>query len=151
MMTLTERGDATKTRTAMKLFASTFAVVVLSWSALPASAECNRPEYGALSEWLAPCAKLGVEWQVCRDQFATAKGSVDWVLFESAPALEAYRASVKEQIACGYPPIPLTYQRAVAVAAKAHNALAQCMILMCTARVGVYMQDLEDQGKLPKE
>ena len=139
----------------MKPFAHAFLVVVLSWLASPASAECNRPEYGALSEWfagdLAPCAKLGVEWQVCRDQFATAKASIDWVLFESTPALEAYRASVKEQIACGYPPTPLTYQRAVTVAAKAHDPQAQCVILNCSFKVGFYMQDLQDQGKLPTE
>lgn len=135
----------------MKPIGYAFAVVIQSWLGSPASAECNRPEYGAVQEWLAPCAKLGVEWQVCRDQFATAKASVNWVLFENAPALEAYRASVKEQIACGYPPTPLTYQRAVTVAAKAHNPLAQCMILMCTVKAGFYLRELEDQGKLPKE
>ena len=135
----------------MKPIGYALAVIIQSWWGSPVSAECNRPEYGAISEWLAPCGKLGVEWQVCRDQFAIAKASVDWVLFESAPALEVYRASVKEQIHCGYPPGPLTYQRAVTVAAKAHNPLAQCMILMCTVRAGFYLQDLEDQGKLPKE
>lgn len=135
----------------MKPFACAFAIVVLPWLASPASAECNRPEYGDIDMFITPCAELGVEWLVCRDLFATAKADVDWVLFENPAALEAYRASVKEQIACGYPPVPTTYFRAVTVAAKAHDPQAQCVILNCAFKVTFYMQDLEDQGKLPKE
>ena len=135
----------------MKPRACAFLVVALSWLASPAGAECNRPEYGDAELWITPCANFGVEWLVCRDQFATAKADLDWVLFENPAALEAYRASVREQIACGYPPTPLTYQRAVTVAAKAHDPQAQCVILNCAPKVGFYMQDLEDQGRLPKE
>lgn len=135
----------------MKPFVRAFPIVVLSWLASPATAECNRPEYGDIDKWITPCEKLGVPWQVCRDEFATAKADLDWVLFGNPAALEAYRASVKEQIACGYPPIQLTYLRAVTVAAKAHDSKAQCVILVCFQKISFYMQDLEDQGKLPKE
>jgi hypothetical protein len=45
----------------------------------------------------------------------------------------------------------LTYVRAATVAVKAHDPQAQCLILVCIQKISFYMQDLEDQGKLPKE
>ncbi|MEX0852757.1 MAG: hypothetical protein WD036_05655 [Bauldia sp.] len=136
----------------MKHFGRASLIVGLLWLASPASAECNRPEYiGTENFWIGHCNDLGVSELACRDQFATAKAELDWVLFENPAALEAYRASVKEQIACGFPPILLTYVRAAAVAVKARDPQAQCLILLCPQKPSFYMQDLEDQGKLLKE
>jgi hypothetical protein len=95
---------------------------------------------------------LGGGRNTCTEEMlARAKADLDWVLFESPAALDAFRASVKEQVACGYPLVPLTLFGAAHVAVQAHNPPAQCMILFCDFKINLYMQDLEDQGKLPKE
>lgn len=139
----------------MKPFVYAFAAVVLSWLAAPASAECNRQEYGAIDSWIASCVSLGVAvdpgMMVCPDdKLATAKANLDWVS-EDKEALEAYRSSVKEQVACGFPQMPLTYLHAAMVAVKPHDPLAQCLMLLCNQKLGLYMMDLQDQGKLPTE
>ena len=67
----------------------------------------------------------------------------DWVLSKDAAALEAYRA-------CGYPPIVMTFYRAVLVAVKAHDPAAQCVINSCDLKIDKLLQDLDDQEKLPK-
>ena len=139
----------------MQRLACALAVLSLPWLASQAfAADCNRPEYGPLAPLVAPCDALGIhthESASCTDDtLATAKAEVDWVLSGNAAALEAYRASVREQIACGYPSIPITFQRALLVAARGHDPLAQCVITACNTQIDHYMQDLEDQGKLPK-
>jgi hypothetical protein len=147
----------------MKRLAYAFAVLSLPWSASQAlAADCNRPEYGSkelsasYDAFVPPCTALGIPImqsieQVCTDdRLAAAKADVDWVLSGNAAALEAYRASVREQVACGYPPLPLTFYRAVLVAVRPHDPLAQCMILACDFRIVRYLSDMDDQGKLPK-
>jgi hypothetical protein len=138
----------------MKCFKSSLVALVLSCAIYPAHAECNRPEYKGIDSWVTPCNALGVAVDPGRmscpdDKFATAKAELDWVLFEDAVALDSYRASVKEQLDCGYPQMQPTYVRAVTVAVKAHNPQAQCAILLCIQKINRYMQDLEDQGKIP--
>jgi hypothetical protein len=89
---------------------------------------------------------------VCtNDRLAIAKADVDWVLFGNAAALEAYRASVREQLGCGFPSIPITLDRALWVSVKAHDPLAECMVMACEWQVDRYIEDLKAQGKLPKD
>jgi hypothetical protein len=80
-----------------------------------------------------------------------AKSDLDWVLFGNAAALEAYRASMKEQRGCGFSMMPVIRDHALRVAVKTHDPLAQCMLIVCTWALDSYMADLESQGKMPKE
>ena len=147
----------------MKHLAYAFAVLSFQCCASQTVvADCARPEYGILrpelstpADFTGRCTALGIPVyqslkQFCTDdRLATAKADVDWVLFENAPALEAYRASAREQVACGYPPIIQTFYRAVLVAVKTWEPRAQCVIVGCDFRIYAYLQDLEDRGKLP--
>jgi hypothetical protein len=133
-----------------------FAVVVLPWLASTAGANCNRPEYGPLPVFEAPCEALGIPIaqvsQTCTsDRLVLGKADVDWVLFGNVAALEAYRASVKEQLGCGFPLIPITRDRALWIAVKSRDPLAECMVMACEWQIDRYIEDLEAQGKLPKE
>jgi len=58
---------------------------------------------------------------------------------------------IRTGIKRGNAPMPLTHLRAALVAVKAQNPPAQCMLLFCELKISMYMQDLEDQGKLPKD
>jgi hypothetical protein len=144
---------------AMKPLARTFAVLVVPWSAALAADDCNRLEYLSVdsSDWVTHCEALGFpsgrspEVACTEEKWAMAKAGVDWVLFENAAALEAYRASVSEQITCGYPPISLTHHRALLVSVKAHHEGAECMIADCDFKITGYLHELEEQGKLPKD
>src|SRR5262245_55509699 len=136
------------------------AALLLPWLASAAGADCNRPEYRlnymASPDFNALCKAAGIpyqsESQMCtKERLAIAKSDLDWVLFGNSAALEAYRASMKEQRDCGFSLTPVTRNRALWVAAKAHDPLAQCMLIACEWTLGRYMADLEDQGKMPKD
>ena len=135
-----------------------FAALLLPWLASAAGADCSPPEYRDSRAFIAPCKALGIplyeqsESQFCtKERLEIAKSDIDWVLFGNAAALEAYRASVKEQRDCGFSLTPVTRNRALWVAVKAHDPLAQCMLIACEWTLGRYMADLEVQGKMPKE
>jgi hypothetical protein len=136
----------------MKRLACAFAVAFLPWSVTQA-AECNRLEYSESQNWYAPCKALGIELlssssDCTDDRLATAKAELDWVV-SNAAALKAYRASLMEQTTCGFPPVVTTQQRALIVAVKAHNPMAQCVIVACQLKINLLLQDLDEQGKLP--
>src|SRR5262245_64306911 len=101
---------------------SVFAVLLLPWLASEAGADCNRPEYLDSRDFAAPCTALGIdqESEACtKERLAIAKSDLDWVLFGNTAALEAYRASVKEQRDCGFSMMPVIRDRALWVAVKA--------------------------------
>jgi hypothetical protein len=135
--------------------ACAFAVLVLPWLASTAGADCNRPDYGPLQVFEPVCKALGIpieqESQICtNDRLAIGRADVDWVMFGNMAALEVYRASVKEQLGCGFPLIPITLDRALWISLKAHDPLAECTVIACEWQLDRYIEELEAQGKLPK-